>query len=198
MLLTIGHSNHSLEMFLDMLKEQKVSMIADVRSTPRSSYCPYFDKKQLQETFKEQKMRYVYLKWLGGRPGSKQFYDVDGHADYKKVSQQQYFQDSLEIIERMMNKNRVVIMCSEEDPNLCHRRLLVVEALCQQDIEYADEIFHIRKGGILESEKELRAREETQPSLWEKQWRSPKPIKQQKWGKHNEFNSLAKTNRLSD
>ncbi len=180
MLFTIGHSNHSLETFINMLKEQKVDIIADVRSKPASRYLPHFNEKRLQKALKQQEVNYVWLRGLGGMPANRQLYDVHGHADYRAISQEWFFVESLELLKREIKKHSIAIMCSEENPNKCHRRLLIVKTLCKQDSTYTDEVVHIRKGGKLENERDLQAKEGSQPSLWEEvqetQWRSPKPI----------------------
>jgi len=39
---TIGHSNHPLEVFVDLLKKHEIDVVVDVRSRPRSKYTPHF------------------------------------------------------------------------------------------------------------------------------------------------------------
>jgi uncharacterized protein (DUF488 family) len=185
MLLTIGHSNHSLEHFLGLLEQHGVEVLADVRSQPYSRYLPHFNARELQRALKEKGISYLWLEQLGGRPKEARYYDADGHADYAAMSQADYFVEGLERLKRGMEQYRVAIMCSEEDPNDCHRRLLIVRALCEGDPAYAKEIAHIRKDGRLEREEEMREQEQPksrQAALWdapqpEQRWRSPKPIR---------------------
>ena len=47
-LYTIGHSNHSLEKFLELLQLHKITIIADIRSVPQSRFSPQFNQKNLQ------------------------------------------------------------------------------------------------------------------------------------------------------
>ena len=79
---TIGHSNHSIETFINLLKEYQITALADVRSTPYSRYLPHFSQGEL---FHLQKARisYVFLgKELGARPKDLSCY-VDGKAIYR-------------------------------------------------------------------------------------------------------------------
>lgn len=162
-----------------MLAAQQVEVLADVRSLPASRYSPHFNRAPLQQALRQQGMQYVWLEALGGRPKQRRYYDANGHADYLAMSQADFFLHDLARLKRGMESYRVALMCSEENPNECHRRLLIVRTLCQHDPAYADEIAHIRKGGVVQSEHALQADEQnTQLSLWEQEdvWRSPKPI----------------------
>ena len=40
---TVGHSNHSLDMFIDLLKSHKIDVVVDVRSKPFSRFSPQFN-----------------------------------------------------------------------------------------------------------------------------------------------------------
>jgi hypothetical protein len=42
---TIGHSNHPLEAFLDLLAQQRMDMLIDVRSSPYSRYASQFNRE---------------------------------------------------------------------------------------------------------------------------------------------------------
>lgn len=162
-----------------MLAAQQVEVLADVRSVTASRYSPHFNRVPLQQALRQKGMQYVWLEALGGRPKQRSYYDANGHADYRAMSQADFFLHDLERLKQGMEKYRVALMCSEENPNECHRRLLIVRTLCQHDPAYTDEIAHIRKGGILQGESDLQAAEQSsQLSLWrqEELWRSPKPI----------------------
>ena len=65
---TIGHSNHSLEGFLDLLTVHNITAVADVRSQPVSSYTPHFSRDLLAPALEQQGISYVFLgQQLGGR-----------------------------------------------------------------------------------------------------------------------------------
>ena len=134
----------------------------------------------MQPFLKKHGIQYVWLEELGGRPKESSLYDIEGHADYLGMSKTEYFLSGLERLKTGMARYRVAIMCSEENPNECHRRLLVVKALCFADSAYAQEIAHIRSDGRLETELELQIKEAKNQDNWfgeVTQWRSPKPIR---------------------
>jgi uncharacterized protein (DUF488 family) len=180
-LFTVGHSNHALEHFLSLLERYRIEALADVRSSPFSRQFPQFNTNELKVILKSQEIAYVPMgEQLGGRPREERLYDAEGHANYRLMARTELFLGGLERLKRGIERYRVAIMCSEENPNECHRRLLVVRALCEQDPAYEDEIVHIRRDGRLEPERELQNLERTQMNWFEEVsqlWRSPKPIR---------------------
>ncbi|KAB2857470.1 MAG: DUF488 domain-containing protein, partial [Anaerolineae bacterium] len=52
-LYTIGHSNHSLDDFLGLLKQHAITDLVDIRSAPQSRFSPHFNKKRLESTLPE-------------------------------------------------------------------------------------------------------------------------------------------------
>src|ERR1700733_5103070 len=90
--LTIGHSNHSIEQFLALLQGAGVTAVADVRSAPHSRYVPQFNHDTLKASLREAGIAHVYLgKELGGRPQNKEQYR-GGVADYEKIAATETFQ----------------------------------------------------------------------------------------------------------
>jgi uncharacterized protein (DUF488 family) len=153
---TIGHSNHPLELFLELLKRHGIEAVGDTRSYPRSKFTPHYDREALQSTLPAHGIRYLFLgKELGGRPDGAHFYDPDGHVLYGRVAEAEFFQRGLERLEQERNQSRLALLCSEEDPNVCHRRLLIARVLRERGIPVA----HIRAGGQIETEDEIVARE---------------------------------------
>jgi uncharacterized protein (DUF488 family) len=181
MLYTVGHSNHSFEHFLHLLKTHQIEVLADVRSVPASRFTPQFNGTLLKNALLSRGLKYVWLESLGGRPNQTAHIDADGHADYALMAQAPSFLSGLERLKHGMKQYRVAIMCSEENPNECHRRLLVVRALCQQDSSLLGQIQHIRSDGYLQLEADLqKAETRALQDNWFAQevqlWRSPKPI----------------------
>lgn len=65
---TIGHSNHPLEAFRDLLLRHAVQIVVDARSSPYSQYCSHFNRDGLSAYLKEQGIEYRFLgDALGGR-----------------------------------------------------------------------------------------------------------------------------------
>ena len=107
-----------------------MQVIAEVRSYPYPNYSPQFDREAMKEALTKIGVKYVDLgKELGGRPEGTEFYDRDGHALYDKVAASAKFAEGIRRIEDGMKKYRVAMLCSEEDPAICHRGLLVGRVL---------------------------------------------------------------------
>jgi uncharacterized protein (DUF488 family) len=148
-LLTIGHSNHSAEHFQRLLSEHDIEVLVDVRSWPRSRFVEWVDRSKIDEVAGRAGARYLFLgSELGGRPDGDEFYDEAGHVLYAKVARSDDFRGGIERLRRGAGRYRVAIMCSEEDPATCHRRLLVAKVL----LEEGHTIGHIRGDGSCELE----------------------------------------------
>jgi hypothetical protein len=66
-LFSIGHSNIPAERFVALLRQTGASTLADVRSTPFSSFCPWFSGKNLAPTLARDGIEYRFFgKELGG------------------------------------------------------------------------------------------------------------------------------------
>ena len=67
MLFSIGHSNHSIEHFVSLLQGAGVTLLADVRSYPKSRYAPQFNREALEQSLPASGIGYLWLgKELGG------------------------------------------------------------------------------------------------------------------------------------
>lgn len=154
-LFTIGHSNHTIETFIELLKKHQITALADVRSHPYSRYLPHFNKSQLQDHLKTANIHYVFLgEELGARPKNPECY-IDGKAVYEKIAETELFKVGIQRIIKGVEKHRIALMCAEKDPFVCHRALLVCQNL--RNIPNL-EINHIKSDGSLESHHKLEER----------------------------------------
>ncbi len=183
---TVGHSNHRLETFVSLLRAKAVQVLVDVRSRPHSRF-PHFNKENIQTAIRANGMKYLFLgKELGGKPEDPEFYDSEGYVLYSRIAESRLF---LEGIERLMNgirKYRVAIMCSEENPINCHRRLLVGRVLADHGVN----ILHIRSDGRIQSEDDvirennISRKDEAQQNLFEpeekQEWKSTQSVLQKR------------------
>ena len=157
-LFTIGHSNRELQEFIDLLHENQITAVADVRSQPFSEYTPHFNRDPLASALRESEFSYVFLgEELGARRGERCCY-VEGKARYDLIAQTPLFQQGLDRIRKGQEKHRVALMCSEKDPLTCHRSILISRILRS---EY--QIQHIIAAEELESHAQL---EERLLDLW--------------------------------
>lgn len=151
-LYTIGHSRHPLAHFMDLLKRHGIRTLADVRSRPYSRWAPQFRKNPLAGSLELGGVEYVFLgSGLGGRPDEAAFYDAGGQVDYTLRRNAPDFLEAIEQLGEIAARQPTAIMCAEEDPRRCHRRLLVTPALLSREIG----VVHIRGDGRLEREGEI-------------------------------------------
>ena len=84
---TIGHSNHPLETFLDLLAKHRIEVLVDVRSSPYSRYASHFNKAAIEGALLERDIKYLFLgDCLGGRAEGEQFYDEQGYVLYDRLA----------------------------------------------------------------------------------------------------------------
>jgi uncharacterized protein (DUF488 family) len=180
---TIGHSNRSTESFLKLLSDIGIQVLVDVRSIPRSKVASQFDSALLKVALAKNGIKYLYFgREIGGRPSNPALYDAEGHALYNLIAQSPIFLTAIERLIKGLEKYRVVIMCSEEDPTECHRRLLIGRVLSEKGVQE----LHIRADGRVQTEGELSNNPDYNQNkaqlgllVFEKEekWRSVKPIR---------------------
>lgn len=146
---TVGHSNHSPEHFQGLLSRYRLDVLVDVRSWPHSRYVQWADASNLPDVVQAAGVKYLFLgAELGGRPEGPEFYDPEGHVLYGRVAQTETFQAGIQRLRKGAERCRLAIMCSEENPTHCHRRLLVAKVLLEQGLT----VSHIRRDGSSEAE----------------------------------------------
>jgi uncharacterized protein (DUF488 family) len=175
---TLGHSNHAIEAWLALVRQHGIEVVVDTRSSPYSKYVPQFDKELMQRSLEEAGIRYLFLgAELGGRPANPTYYDAKGRVLYGRLRDDARFQAAIARLETGMERFRVALVCGEEDPAHCHRRLLIGRVLTER----GHTMLHIRGDGRLESDETVAAEAGkplvgVQPALFaeldEDQWRS--------------------------
>ena len=152
---TIGHSSHAAEQFAGLLQQHEIQVLVDTRSSPYSRYSPQFDREALRELAATAGAKYLYLgDVVGGRPRDEGCYDAEGRVLYGRVATQPEFVEAIERLERGADEFRVALLCSEEDPAHCHRRLLISRVLMARGAE----VQHIRGDGSLETDEVVAAK----------------------------------------
>jgi uncharacterized protein (DUF488 family) len=150
-ILTVGHSNHEEDEFVDLLRGAGVELIADVRRYPGSRRQPHFERTALAAILLQAGIGYRWFgETLGGRrtasPDSvngawenKQF---RGYADHMASDE---FTAGLTELEELAREQRVAMMCAEAWWVRCHRRL-IADALTARGWR----VLHLGANGRLE------------------------------------------------
>ena len=137
---TIGHSDLSLDAFLDRLASAGVTLVADVRRYPGSKRFPHFAKAAFEPALRGRGVGYVHLPALGGfraaPDDTKPFADLDPKwHPYAANMQTTAFANAVDdLIARADDETVVGVMCAERDPQHCHRHLLA-DALVVRGVE---------------------------------------------------------------
>jgi uncharacterized protein (DUF488 family) len=160
-LLTVGHSNHTLDHLLSLLRRHDVEILADVRSAPYSRYSSQFNRDNLAGFLQNHAIRYHYLGGkLGGRPDDPECYDEAGHVIYDVLESTATYKEGIGEVDWLLREGRrVCLMCSEEDPAICHRALSIGHVLSNLGVE----VLHIRRDGRLQAQSELDAKAAGEP-----------------------------------
>jgi uncharacterized protein (DUF488 family) len=154
-LFTIGHSNLELEDFLAVLAWHEIENVCDVRSRPGSFRFPQFNREPLEAGLRAANRKYEFLgETLGGRPSDPRVYQRDGVVDYALRRKAPDFLAGIEHTIENSRAQKIVLMCAEEDPLQCHRFLMICPALLERGVTPV----HIRRGGVLETQREAEDR----------------------------------------
>ncbi len=145
---TIGHSNQTFESLLALLRQYGIEELIDVRSSPVSQYAPHFNKIVLEKQLPQHAITYRYMgEELGGRPAGGEFYDARGFVLYGKMARSFAFRQGIDRLLMESGQLPSAIMCSEENPAVCHRHLLIARVLTKEGVE----VQHIRGNGAIQS-----------------------------------------------
>lgn len=143
---TLGHSNLSLDNLLERLRQHSIAVVLDVRSEPHSRYAPQFNAESLVHAIDAAGMEYRYEgKALGGKPADPALYGRRGVPDYFRIAATPAFQDALTTVLELAKTRRIVLLCSEADPQHCHREKLLARELRARGME----VKHILADGAL-------------------------------------------------
>ena len=152
---TIGHGARSEAVFLELLQRYAIQTLVDVRSWPQSRFHPQYNRNALMQSLPQAGISYAWMgHLLGGRPKDPACYDASGKPDYGIMAGQAWFREGIAaLLELNQRGRRLALMCSERDPRICHRSLLIAPELQRQGLE----VQHIDAHGNLITHKALAA-----------------------------------------
>jgi uncharacterized protein (DUF488 family) len=135
---TIGHSTHSIDDFVRMLRAHGVKRLIDVRTIPKSRHNPQFNGDVLAASLRNRRINYRHMKSLGGLRRARadspntgwRNASFRGFADYMQTAE---CDEAVgELIDLAAEKTSA-IMCAEAVPWRCHRSL-IADALAARGV----------------------------------------------------------------
>jgi uncharacterized protein (DUF488 family) len=126
---TIGHSTRNIDDFIELLTENKIGAVADVRSFPGSRKFPHFGAEALALSLPAVGIEYIPFKQLGGRRKARRDSPhtvwrneaFRGYADYMDTDD---FKEGIAELSELAERKRTAIMCSEAVWWRCHRSMI--------------------------------------------------------------------------
>ena len=142
---TIGHSDHTVEDWIGLLRRYDIALVVDVRSQPYSRWVHQFNRELLVRDLELGGMRYHYMgNILGGRPADLSLYEPgEERPNYQLVEQTPEYQAGIEELLCLAQDTSLVVMCSEGDHRHCHRHMLITQTLLGRGAQ----VFHIQPDG---------------------------------------------------
>lgn len=150
---TIGHSTHSIDYFMELLRAYSVTCVVDVRSVPASSRNPQYNQEPFSNFLRKSGVDYLHFpEGFGARHSDPDLLDENGKVDFLKVQRSWNFRDGVEKLWLRAERGvTIALMCSESDPFECHRFSMISIALVKDGFE----VKHILKDKSLLSNRDL-------------------------------------------
>ena len=152
-LYTVGHSNHQIDYFLELLKFKEINCLIDVRSTPASGYSPHFNQLPLKNYLKNNDILYMHFKdEFGARHEQESVLDENGQVNFELFRKTNEFKKGVERVKKGFSKGyKIALMCSEGNPLECHRFSMISVYLNKTGYN----VYHILKNKTIKSHIQL-------------------------------------------
>ncbi|WP_321798812.1 DUF488 domain-containing protein [Burkholderia sp. BCC1988] len=129
---TIGHSNRTLDAFIEMLDASDIALLADIRKMTRSRMNPQFNEATLPGVLAAADIAYEHIAALGGLRGKSlgvpddvnDFWTNRSFHRYADYALSPEFRAGLDQLIAQGHRQRSAIMCSEAVWWRCHRRIV--------------------------------------------------------------------------
>ena len=153
-LYTIGHSTRTLDELIEALQAHSIQTLVDIRSIPMSRRLPHFNRESLEVALPNARIRYVWMKELGGR--RKKIRNDSPHIAIRNDSFRNYadhmltpeFERGIDELLALARQARTAYMCAERVYFHCHR-MLVSDWL----VAHGYEVLHIDGTGPVRPHK---------------------------------------------
>ncbi len=142
-LFTVGHSNRSIDDFIDLLKRYRIGCIVDIRSNPSSRF-EQFNQDILDYTLSKHGIDYRYLgNLLGGKPRTKNNQWKQGtlnNAVIAELRASEHWKKGLSILKKRIEDGAsegvtFCLLCSERRADQCHRNAVAMDLSQMLDIK---------------------------------------------------------------
>ncbi len=160
-ILTVGHSTHPIDRFIELLRSAGTEAIADVRRYPGSRRNPQFGAEPLRDALARAGIAYEsFAQGLGGRRSARDAAhprpDAPDNSAWRSASFRAYadymaepeFDTALERLQAVGRERLTAIMCAEAHPSRCHRQL-IADALTVRGWE----VIHLLANGRTETHR---------------------------------------------
>ena len=115
----IGHSNRAYSEFLNKLQENQIDTLIDIRTYPRSRFCPQYNQKSLSEELRKANITYLFK---GNNLGGK-----GENINYEETID--------ELVEMIRKGKKICVMCSEAKHTDCHRHEMLEPSFYQRGVQ---------------------------------------------------------------
>ncbi len=125
---TISYSQRTLEQMQEILEFTRATLLVDARRNPISQYKPEFSKTNLRKFTQSMHIDYKHIPELG--IATKDRIDLANTHDYEILFSNYDQQVNVELIKRILGESlyidRIVFLCVELDPIICHRHRIAL------------------------------------------------------------------------
>lgn len=130
-----GHSNRSLDDFIEILKNYNIKNAVDVRRFPSSRKFPHFNKDHIEKKLKENGINYIWLgEFLGGKRKGKSNIPFGSYVEYMKTKN---FEEGIEKLLEIQKTGKTIFFCAERFFWKCHRKF-IARKLKEKGLEVID------------------------------------------------------------
>jgi uncharacterized protein (DUF488 family) len=151
---TIGHGTRPLGEFVDLLRSVEVTLLADVRTVPRSRTNPQYNGDALPQSLEAFGIAYEHMAALGGLRGRMRevapqinaFWENESFHNYADYAMSDRFRAGLAHLRKLGETQTCAIMCAETVWWRCHRRIITDYLLAA-----GEKVFHILAPGKIEA-----------------------------------------------
>ncbi len=136
---TIGYEGKDIDQFLNLLVQNKIELLIDIRRNPFSMNF-FFTKEALMKKLKDVDIDYIHIPELGIESAERK--GLNTKEDYERLFERYkktlpYKEVYINRITELGKEKRIALLCYEADIRFCHRRE-VANVIKHKDIEVTD------------------------------------------------------------